>query len=177
MSKSKKKLKKRLKNAEAQIANLFDRTDVLCDDTDRLGIADYNREDEIKALSARLSALEGKSGVDTPEDDSDVRPWKPAVDMDGVGVTYTKEQQQQDIETVKRVAEEEFVHVTYRCQEMAADGEPCKLNTGHPGHHYSRLAIPENVARCLTANPDDEKQKCQRKMSHEGKHRTAVSSW
>lgn len=56
------------------------------------------------------------------------------------------------------------------CTENAMDGEKCLKDAGHEGRHASRLATPENVAKCLAANPDNPSEKCQMKMGHIGDH-------
>ncbi|WGH20788.1 hypothetical protein QLT00_gp05 [Gordonia phage Commandaria] len=54
------------------------------------------------------------------------------------------------------------------CAWEASDGERCQQPKGHKGRCYSRLATPENVAKCLHAMPDG--SKCQRQMNHPMPH-------
>lgn len=57
------------------------------------------------------------------------------------------------------------------CTENAPDGKPCLHPYGHEGPHHSRLATPENVAKCLKRVPWTGGQKCQLPMDHDGEHK------
>ncbi|AYB69188.1 hypothetical protein SEA_EMIANNA_5 [Gordonia phage Emianna] len=54
------------------------------------------------------------------------------------------------------------------CNKIALDGERCLRSPGHDGRCYSRMATPENVAKCLRQMPDG--SKCQLKMNHDMPH-------
>lgn len=56
------------------------------------------------------------------------------------------------------------------CTENAMDGKKCLKDAGHEGRHVSHLATPENVAKCLAPDPDEPRNKCQKKMGHAGDH-------
>ncbi|AXH50286.1 hypothetical protein KNT99_gp06 [Gordonia phage NatB6] len=62
---------------------------------------------------------------------------------------------------------------TLRCEGIALDGERCLRSPGHDGRCYSRMATPENVAKCLRQMPDG--SKCHLKMNHAMPHRSNTS--